>query len=349
MDGWKEKLFRRYLCRICRPARVIKHLQRSMEPRRSTPPAGGSKITAAALQLQIELFRNPLDFVDRMHRGVKDAVGAGAQLAVYPELNNLQLLGMLPGVEKMGEANSGGGQNDIRGKTGISIASVIHYAGPVMEPLVHAAFSTLARNYRLYLMAGSYLLSDGNRVVNRSLIYGPDGSLIGSQEKVHLTPLEKEWGVGRGRSFSLFTTPLGLLAAPVCMDATYFETFRILELAGAEIVMLPIANPEPYNYWLALRGIWPRVQESPVYGIKSALVGRFAGYTFTGKAGIFAPMELTADGSGVLAEVNTSETEAMAVAELDLEALHELRRNHPWRDRNPELYRRYFPSVYRQH
>ncbi len=129
------------------------------------------------------------------------------------------------------------------------------------------------------------------------------------------------------------------------MDASYFETFRILELQDAEIVIIPIANPEPYNYWLALRGIWPRVQECPVYGIKSALVGNLGGVFIYGTGGgIFAPAELTPDGSGVLTEVASPEAEGIAVAEIDLDELQKLRREHPWRDSNPPmLYRRYFP------
>ena len=133
-------------------------------------------------------------------------------------------------------------------------------------------YSTLAAAYGLYLMAGSFVLPHGDKVVNRSFLYGPDGRLIGVQDKIHLMPIEAEWGISPGTEFKLFETAAGKIAAPVCMDASYFETFRILELQDAEIVIIPIANPEPYNYWLALRGIWPRVQECPVYGIKSALV-----------------------------------------------------------------------------
>ena len=57
-------------------------------------------------------------------------------------------------------------------------------------------------------------------------------------------------------------------------------------------------------------------------------------------------MELTPDGSGVLAEVASAEEEGIALAEVDLDALQEFRRNHPWRDSNPRLYARYFPSAY---
>ena len=146
---------------------------------------------------------------------------------------------------------------------------MIRYVGPVVRPLIHTIFSTLARWYRVYIMAGSYLLPEGDRVMNRAILYGPDGSFIGKQDKVHLMPIEKEWGISRGSKLEVFPTPLGKLAFPVCMDATYFETFRILEKQGAEIVMIPIANPEPYNYWLALRGSGPGSRRLQFTGLRA--------------------------------------------------------------------------------
>jgi len=345
--GWKEKLFRKYLHRICRPSCVKKHLQEQIFAGRAEIPVDRRRVSVAAMQLVLKLFKNPLDYVDEMHRFVQKAAATGAQLLVFPEDNNLQLLGMLPGIEQMGAAaGAQSGSGNKASAAGISVADVIHYVGPVLEPLIHATFSTLAAAYGLCLMAGSFLLSDGGRVVNRAFLFGPSGELIGSQDKVHLMPMEAAWGISRGNRLAMFETALGKLALPVCMDATYFETFRILEKMGTEIVMVPIANLEAYNCWLALRGVWPRVQESPVYGIKSALVGRAAGLKFTGRAGIFAPLELTPHGDGVLAEVASPEAEGMAVAELDLEALQELRADHPWRDTNETLYRRYFPRLY---
>lgn len=351
LDGWKEKLFRQYLYWICRPARVRRQLAGLIAKSRAAPPVEGRRLRAAALQVKVALFKDPLDYASEMHRRVAEASAAGAQLAALPENNNLSLLGMLPGVEEMGEAVSAeepAKAPNETGPSGITVGDVIRYAGPVMAPFLNTLYSTLAAAYGLYLMAGSFLLPDGDKVVNRSFFYGPDGRLIGTQDKVHLMPVEAEWGISAGAELHLFETAAGKIAAPVCMDATYFETFRILELQDVEIVLLPIANPEPYNYWLALRGIWPRVQECPVFGIKSALVGRLLGFEFTGRAGIFAPAELTPDGSGVLAEVESPEEEGMAMAELDLEALQELRRRHPWRDSNPALYRRYLPRLYCQ-
>ena len=351
LDGWKERLFRQYLHWISRPARLKRKLAALIGEGGTAPPLDGRCLRAAALQVELRLFKDPLEYAAEAHRRVAEAAAAGAQLVAFPEDNNLPLLGMLPGVEEAGAAISAAeidasSPDPAAPSPAVTVAEVIRYAGPVMRPFLELLYSTLAAAYGLYLMAGSFLLPEGSRVVNRAFLYGPDGGLVGTQDKVHLMPVEIDWGLSAGTEFHIFETAAGRIAAPVCMDATYYETFRLLELQGVELVTLPIANPEPYNYWLALRGIWPRVQECPLYGIKSALVGSLLGFEFTGRAGLYAPAELTADGSGVLAEVESPAGEGFALAELDLRALQELRRDHPWRDSNPALYRRYFPRVY---
>ncbi len=348
LNSLKINLYRKYLAWITRPSRVKKHLSGRLPSRLEPGPVDRNRIQVAALQLEFKLFKNPLDYIDEMHRLAAQAAEDGARLVVFPEYNNLQLLGLLPGIEKMEEtALNAESETAKKNREDFSLPDLFRYMSPVVQPLVHTLFSKLAQSYGLYIMAGSYTLSDRGELVNRAFLYGPSGQLEGVQDKVNLLLMEQEWDVRRGKSFSICETPLGKLGLPVCMDATYYETFRTLELAGADIVLLPIANLEPYNFWLALRGIWPRVQESPVYGVKGALVGSVAGFTFTGRAGIFAPLELTANRDGTLSEVEPYDREAMAVADLDLEALQALRSDHPWRDTNPALYRRYFPHIYR--
>ena len=349
--GCKEKLFQRYLIWLCRPARIKKHLRARLPSDRQPAPVDRRRIRTAALQLELKLHKSPFDYADEMHRRTREAVDQGAQLVVFPEYNNLQLMGMLPGIEKIEEnyreKDNGSPAAEGSGEEEINLTDLYRFMSPVVRPLVHTVFSSLAAAYGLYIMAGSYILADNGEIVNRSFLYGPGGELRGSQDKVHLLPVESEWDVKRGSYFSVIETALGKLALPVCMDATYYETFRLIELAGADIVLLPIADQQEYNYWLALRGIWPRVQESQIFGVKSALVGSVAGFTFTGRAGIFAPLEITPKRDGVLAEVEPFDSEAIAVADLDLEALDRLRADHPWRDRNPALYRKYFPQIYR--
>ncbi len=346
----KQKLFRLYLAWICRPYRVKKHLKSSLPAGRKPAPVNRRRIRAAALQLEFKLVKNPLDYVDEMHRQVAKAAAKGTQVVVFPEYNSLPLLGLLPGSGELEERAQKSAEGEKDTGNGIDLEVLLpdlfRYMSPVVQPLVHALFSSLAEAYGLYIMAGSHTLTENGDLVNRAYLYDPSGKLKGAQDKVNLLPRETTWNIKRGSTFSVFKTPLGNLGLPVCMDATYYETFRALELAGADIALLPIADPQEYNFWLALRGIWPRVQESPLYGIKGALVGNMAGFIFTGRAGIFAPLELTPAGDGVLDEVEPCDREAMAVADLDLEALHALRADHPWRDQNLALYRRYFPEIY---
>jgi predicted amidohydrolase len=351
LSGWKEKLFQRYLIWNCRPSKVRSSLKAYLPSALEPEPANRSRVRVAALQVELQLCKSPLEYIKMIHRRVREAHSEGARLVVFPEYHNLSLFGLLPGIEALAESyrdESTHADQDHQksAEEEISLNDLFRFMTPAVRPLVMSLFSTLSAAYRLYIMAGSYILADESELFNRAFLFGPDGKLIGCQDKVHLLPVESEWKLERGSRFNLFETDLGRLAIPVCMDATYYETFRTLENHNAEIALLPIANLEDYNYWLALRGVWPRVQESPIYGVKSALVGSIAGLNFTGRAGIYAPLELTPTRNGVLAEVENYAGEAMAIADLNLEALDELRQSHPWRDQNQSLYNKYFPQIY---
>jgi predicted amidohydrolase len=338
----KETLFIRYLAHKTRPAVLQRHLQTLCKGCATTPDYNRRQLTAAAAQVHLDLVPDARDYVGTMHSFAARAAEAGASLLVYPENNSFPLLGLLPGIGEMAKNLDGEGDGPA-----VSVADLFRALGPVFNRVAHTTFSHLARHYGLWIVAGSYPTPVQGRVFNRALIYAPSGALAGTQDKVHLTLQEHQWAFTPGADFRVYTTPFGRLAAPVCMDATYFETFRILAGLGAEIVAVPIANPEAYNPWLALRGIWPRVQESLVYGVKSALVGELFGHTLTGKAGIFAPLPLTPNGDGVLAETQHPDREGFACAALDLEALRELREQHPYLgDKNPALMKKYFPGIY---
>ena len=204
LDGWKERIFRHHLAWRCRPSAARRYLRQNIKARRAAPP-DGRRLTVAALQVEVELCRHPVQYMDTMHRRVREAVEAGAGLVVFPEDNNLQLLGMLPGIEQMAEAAT----TDAGGKArepAVTVADVVRYVGPVHAPFLQAVFSTLAAAYGVYLMAGSFLLVDDHRVVNRAFLYGPDGALVGFQDKVHLMPIEHEW-VSAGVIILKYLTP----------------------------------------------------------------------------------------------------------------------------------------------
>jgi predicted amidohydrolase len=131
------------------------------------------------------------------------------------------------------------------------------------------------------------------------------------------------------------------------MDATYFETFRVAVEQGADIVILPIADMDEYGKWKALRGIWPRVQEAQVFGLKASLTGWIAGMHFTGKAGVFAPIPLTPEGDGILGISEHFEGSGIVTAWLDIAALYDERAASEYHgDRNPAFESGFLGRVY---
>ncbi|MDS1030857.1 nitrilase-related carbon-nitrogen hydrolase [Bacillota bacterium LX-D] len=338
-----------YLTHKCKPEIINSYLKQfSTENKVLTNTAVDlTKVKVAAVQLKLDLVDNVIAYAELMRQKVEAAALAGAQLIVFPEDNTLQLLGLLPGVGILARKMPKTASNNIN--TPLNPQSILRFLSPFAYAVYQTTFSTLAKMYGLFILGGSFFfLNEKQQLVNRALLFDPQGNLVGQQDKANLLPLESTWGLGCGADFKVYPTSLSNLALPICMDATYFETFRLLTLLGADLIMLPTANPEEFNYWRALRGIWPRVQESPVYGVKSALVcPNFFGLTFTGKAGIYGPLELTPQEDGIVREAKTWNQEEIVFAELNILNLRSLRQKHEYYGYwNQELYEKYFPKIY---
>lgn len=354
VGSWRDRAFLSWLQWQTRPAKITSCLDRlgatKAKKDRETPSKSNQidQVTVAAVQAQLRLVKRIEEYVEQMYSYGVEGAAKGAQLVVYPEDNGTHLLGLLPGIGQLdGEQELEVALAQLGGEE-LKVAHIFAYLSPVTQQVRHCLFSSLAARLQLYVMAGSFIVADEQgQVINKAFLYGPEGELVGSQTKTHLMPLERQWGLACGQELQVFSTQIGQLAFPVCMDASYYETFRMLSLMGAEIVLLPIANPEEYSHFKALRGIWPRVQESSLYGVKSALVGKAFGMTLTGKAGIYAPMSLTPGGDGVVAESSSFDQEEVVVASLDLAALREyrLKEAHPWQY-NYQLYQSFFPLLY---
>lgn len=305
------------------------------------------RVRVAAVQLELETFRRPEDFARWVAGPLGEAVAEGAQLVAFPEDVGLALLGLLPGFDQLASASSP--ETALADFGDVSVPDIFRLLGPAVGRIYHTTFSALARAHGVFVHGGSVMLPRGRNLYNFGFLYGPDGRLVGRHAKTHLLPLEAEWGICPGDALEVYDTVLGRIGIPVCMDATYFETFRLLALEGAEMVVVPIANPEPYNEWYARRGTWARVQETPVYGIVPALVGRLLGIELTGRAAVYAPLALTSGGDGVLAQARTWSRAEVVVADLDLVRLREYRQRTGFPGYlRPDLYERYLEPAYRR-
>src|SRR5690554_3019050 len=149
-------------------------------------------------------------------------------------------------------------------------------------------FSAAARDYGVYLVAGSaplppYRIEDGvvlwqrgptrHRVRNTSYLFGPDGLVIGKQDKVELIELEREAALdlepGSLADLQVFDTPVGRIGIAICLDAFVPEVVDRLTALGAQVLVQPSANPGPWNEWQ--QGDWLRGSHA-----QAAVDGRFA-------------------------------------------------------------------------
>jgi len=302
------------------------------------------------VQFYGRLVRSAPEYARIMYELVSRAVHGGAQLVVFPEdTGSYPFGGFIPGIERVAGGESADSSKERFVDADSPMAFLFGLLVPVSRRVYRTTFSILARRFGVHIMAGSGIALDATGLVCKvGCLYGPDGELVGTQPKTHLYPTEVAWGLGYGDDVRVFDTTIGRITFPICMDHTFFEPIRIAWLKGAEIVIDPAADAAAYDFWSQARGVWSRVQESPAYGIACFMVGQMLGVSFGGRSGVYAPLEMTDNGDGVVIQAETGDDEEILFADLDFEKLREYRREHSL-EFNLALYRRCFPSAYEQY
>jgi deaminated glutathione amidase len=112
-----------------------------------------------------------------------------------------------------------------------------------------AALSALAHELGIWLSVGSLALRSGDRLVNRSLLYAPDGRVAARYDKVHLfdvaLPNGESYresgsydGGARAVSVDIGSIRLGLT---ICYDLRFPQLYLALANAGASVLAVPSA------------------------------------------------------------------------------------------------------------
>jgi len=117
-------------------------------------------------------------------------------------------------------------------------------AEEIQGPLVEK-FCRKAKNHSMYIVLGSLVEKDGDRLYNTSTLISPRGDVIGKVRKAHpenaSAKAEVDCQIAPGEAdYPVFNTEIGNLSVMVDMDACAFEVPRILGLKGAEIIFWPV-------------------------------------------------------------------------------------------------------------
>lgn len=125
----------------------------------------------------------------------------------------------------------------------------IYLSATTVTPHVHCSTSTVDINRFGRRNAGKVYLPDGPGVYNTGFLWGPDGRLIGTTDKVCLTDSEKETldlTPGELDNVQAFETEIGKIGMAISLDAFTPEYLHKLDSMGATIVIQNDANDQPW-------------------------------------------------------------------------------------------------------
>jgi predicted amidohydrolase len=271
---------------------------------------GRGKIRAAAVQMSSTPQKD--QNLEATGKLIREASEDGAQLAALPELWSCH------GLEKVYRDN----------------------AEPVPGPTTEF-LGGLAAELGIYVLGGSILegAPDSQRLHNTSTLFGPDGELMAVYRKIHLFDVSvggKEYlessTIAPGDEILTAGVDGTTLGLSVCYDLRFPELYRLLALAGAEILMVPSAFTlqSGKDHWeLLLRA---RAVENQAYVVAPAQWGQKADGRWTyGRSVIVDPW------GTVLS--TCPDRDGYALADLDLDYLDRFRTEFPsLANRRPQAY-----------
>ena len=156
-------------------------------------------------------------------------------------------------------------------------------AKPEAEDASVAAFSALAQDLGLWLNIGSLALKGpGDKLLNRSLLFAPDGSVAARYDKIHLFDVDLPTGESLRESHAyeggtqavLVETPWGPIGLTICYDMRFPHLYRTLAKAGARVFTVPSAFTVPTGqaHWHVL--LRARAIETGSFVLAAAQGGR---------------------------------------------------------------------------
>ncbi|WP_420133136.1 carbon-nitrogen hydrolase family protein [Rhodopseudomonas sp.] len=180
---------------------------------------------AALVQMRTGLEPGPS--LEQGTKLIREAVAAGADYVLTPEVSNMMQLNREKLFENLADEDSD--------------ASL-------------KAYRALAREMNIHLHIGSLaLLGSPDRAVNRSFLIAPDGSILASYDKIHMFDID----LGNGESYResanyqpgetavISDLPWGRIGLTICYDVRFPALYRALAEAGASFISVPAAFTKP--------------------------------------------------------------------------------------------------------
>jgi predicted amidohydrolase len=294
------------------------------------------RVRVAAAQYPIDQPTTFTVWQAKMAKWVAEGAATSAELLVFPEYGAIELAA-IRGTKIAGDLQA----------TLTAVAELM--------PEIDAAHAALAARFNVHILAASGPRFANGRdasggIVNSARLITPAG-LIGTQDKLIMTPFELAWGVQPGSALRVFDTTLGRIGIAICYDSEFPLLVRAMTEAGAELILIPSCTERLSGANRVRTAALSRALESQIATVSSPTVGDAlwspAVDRNTGAAGMFLPADAAlADVSqlaetGILAEGQLNQP-GWVTATIPLARLRTLRqtgemRNHADWSRQPGI------------
>ncbi len=279
----------------------------------------------AVVQLPLIYFSTPQEFADFVRVPIERAAQFDVQLILLPHLTSSMLFGMFDV-----QATAHDSLEQFAARQNISTRDWLNErAGYVLEFYLHL-FQSLAARVEIWLAPGTVLEPEGDALYQTAFLFNPGGEIVGRQRQMQRTRQELEWGVAQGDALRVLHTELGDFGFVIGEDVRYPETARTLASNGANVLLHPAAyrraNMPPTDSTEdasahVYQDIFHDTQANQTFGVQANLIG---GY-YHGRSAVYAPVEMTSDKNGILAQAMNDSASDLLFADLDFDALAQAR------------------------
>ncbi|MCD4847544.1 MAG: carbon-nitrogen family hydrolase [Candidatus Aegiribacteria sp.] len=157
------------------------------------------------------------------------------------------------------------------------------------EDLPELLPAKIAAREKVWIVAGSLPVKSPNGVVNKMVVYNPDGKIAYTTEKVHLfSAMGEDRAFIPGKCGGTFNLSGKTAGGIICYDLRFPELTRRMTLGGASIIFVPAQWPGGRRelFRSLLRA---RAAESQIFAAGCNIGGEHLGVIFKGGGGVAHP------------------------------------------------------------
>ena len=190
------------------------------------------RVVGVQLEISPGLYANEETFSEHAAQLIEEVLREGdADLVIFPEYSGVFFAFFDMGIDKLEGKSLTAGLEYLRKSRGTASLKEFFLSYPA-EATMKRIWGGLSRRFGLAILGGTCFAfedgAEGKELRNRALLYDEDGELLYRQDKVFLTPFEKDIvGINPGsltaaRSFSIRGRKLGI---SICRD-TFFPAWE---------------------------------------------------------------------------------------------------------------------------